>query len=158
MLKKKCSVDIHIRNLILLQGKGKKKAQNSLGGARAAVLFHFHLGQGRDTPSGGKTLTQPKGNGHCERGPFFFLDTSTNFNESSPSTTRPRQRWGIWMHLLHLPSYHVAVMKNSLLFWNPLAARVNRRGPQARLSCVRSKAKWTPLRPAPEEWEEAWRE
>lgn len=41
------------------------------GGAWAAVLLHFHLAQGQDLPSGGETLTQPKGNGHCESGPSF---------------------------------------------------------------------------------------
>lgn len=142
--------------------KGKKKKKKSLelhGSGRAAVLLYFHLAQGQDSPSGGKPWPSQREMA-TERVDlaFFFLDASANFNGSSPSTTRPRRRRGIWVHLLHLPSYHVAVMKNSLLFWNPLAARVNRPGPQARLSCVRSKAKWTPPRPAPEEWEEARRE
>lgn len=43
-------------------------------------------------------------------------------------------------------------MKNSLLFWNPLAARVNHWGPKAHLSFVRTEAKWTPSCPAAEEW------
>lgn len=55
-------------------------------------------------------------------------------------------------HLLQLTSYHIAVMKNSLLFWNPLAARVNHWGPKAHLSFVRTEAKWTPSCPAAEEW------
>lgn len=54
-------------------------------------------------------------------------------------------------HLLQLTSYHIAVMKNSLLFWNPLAARVNHWGPKAHLSFVRTEAKWTPSCPAAEE-------
>jgi len=36
-----------------------------------------------------------------------------------------RRLWCMLEHLLQLTSYHAAVMKNSLLFWNPLAARVN---------------------------------
>lgn len=52
---------------------------------------------------------------------------------------------------LHLTRYHIAVMKNSLLFWKPLAAVVNHPGPKAHPSFVRDEAKLTPsLDPAKE--------
>lgn len=42
---------------------------------------------------------------------------------------------------LHITSFH---MKNSLLFWNPLAAIVDHHRPRAHLSFVRDEAKLTP--------------
>lgn len=49
---------------------------------------------------------------------------------------------------LHITSPH---MKNSLLFWNPLAAIVDHHRPRAHLSFVRDEAKLTPSPEAPKE-------
>lgn len=78
---------------------------------------------------------------------WLFLDKRGNLMNS----LLHRRLWYMLEHLLQLTSYHVAVMKNSLLFWNPLAARVNHWGPKAHLSFVRTEAKWTPSCPAAEE-------
>lgn len=78
---------------------------------------------------------------------WLFLDKWGNLMNS----LLHRRLWYTLEHLLQLTSYHIAVMKNSLLFWNPLAARVNHWGPKAHLSFVRTEAKWTPSCPAAEE-------
>lgn len=71
----------------------------------------------------------------AQKGDFFWT------NEETMNSPLHRRLQYMLEHLLQLTSYHIAFMKNSLLFWNPLAARAKHRGPKARLSFVRTEAK-----------------
>lgn len=134
MLFKMYAADIHIHKLIFPQGKTKqnKKKQAGLRDGQAATPCTF-------TKVKIHPDLDPKGSSHCRSRPSILRDPSANL--MSPLLYRVPQTAGNQSAPAAPPSDHVAVMKNSLLFWNPLAARVNRPGPQARLSCVRSKAK-----------------